>query len=129
SGSGRAGQLMLAYQRSKNAGAFYMYQYAESGDSLIGSATIRAVPRVEAPRGIPLHLSATNLQQRREEIIEAFALNADATSSVLSYLREAYYFVPLHLALALQSAGHHLAALDCFRTVYDYEAQSGPSNQ
>ena len=46
-----------------------------------------------------------------------------------TYLREAYYFVPLHLALALQSAGHYLASLDCFRTVYDYESQIGPPNQ
>ena len=129
SGSGAVGQQMLAYQREKNAQAFYMYKYAESGDNLVGSATIRAVPRVEAPLSIPLHLSAANLQQRRQEIIDAFALNADATSSVLTYLREAYYFVPLHLALALQSAGHHLASLDCFRTVYDYEAQIGPPNQ
>lgn len=117
---------MLAYQREKNAQAFYMYKYAESGDSLIGSATIRAVPRVQAPLNIPLHLSAPNPQQRRQDIINAFvALNADATASVLTYLREAYYFVPLHLALALQSAGHHLAAMDCFRTLYDYEAQRG----
>lgn len=129
SGNAPSGQQMLAYKREKNAGAFYMYQYAESGHNLVGSATIRAIPRVNAPLNVPLHLSATNLQLRRQEIIKAFALNADATASVLQYLREAFYFVPLHLALALQSAGHHLAALDCFRTVYDYESQSGPPNQ
>ena len=109
SGGSSAGQRMLAYKRSKNFKAFYMYKYSQSDANLIGSATIRAVPRVEAP------LSAMNLQQRREEIVKAFALNTDATTSVLSYLREAYYFVPLHLALALQSAGHHLASLDWFR--------------
>jgi len=129
SGKAEAGQQMLAYEREANSDAFYMYRYAESGDSLVGKATLRAVPRVNAPLSIPVHLSAANLHQRRQEISDAFALNADATSSVLSYLREAYYFVPLHLALALQSAGHHLAALDCFRTVYDYEAQIGPPNQ
>lgn len=129
SGSGVSGQQMLAYQREKNAQAYYMYQYTESGDKLIGSATIRAVPRAEAALSVPLHMTATNLQQRRKEIVDVFALNADATSSVLTYLREAYYFVPVHLALALQSAGQYLAALDCFRTVYDYEAQAGPPNQ
>ena len=109
--------------------AYYMYRYAESGDRLIGSATIRAVPTVRGdsyglegiiagtPLTVPLHGSSTSLQQRRKEIIEAFALNADAPASVLQYLREAYYFVPLHLALALQSAGHHLASLDCFDRV------------
>ena len=58
--------------------------------------------------------------------MDAFALNDDAPPSVLAYLKEAYYFVPLHLALALQSAGQYLAALDCFRTIYDYETQTGP---
>ena len=129
SGSAAPGQQVSAYQREKNAQAYYMYKFAESGGTLVGSATIRAVPRVEAPLSIPLHLSSATLQVRRREIADAFALNADATASVLAYLREAYYFVPLHLALALQSAGHHLAALDCFRTIYDYESQSGPPNE
>ncbi len=128
SGSAGTGQQVLAYQREKNAQAFFMYKYAESGSSLVEAATIRAVPRVKSPLNIPLHLSATDLQQRRQQIIAAFALNADAKSSMLTYLREAYYFVPMHLALALQSVGHHLAALDCFRTVYDYEAQIEPLN-
>lgn len=129
SGSALASQTMLAYQREKNARAFYMYKYAESGDTLVGSATFRAAPRVNAPLNIPLHSSAGNLQLRRQEIVKAFALNADATASVLTYLREAFYFVPLHLALALQSAGHYLASLDCFRTIYDYESQIGPPNE
>jgi len=129
SGSGPVGQKMLVYQREKNASSFYMYKYTEDNDKLIGAETIRAVPRVGNPLNIPLHLSATELQARRQEIISAFALNSDATPSSLSYLREAYYFVPLHLALALQSAGHYLASLDCFRTFYDYEAQIGPPNQ
>jgi Tc toxin complex TcA C-terminal TcB-binding domain len=125
SGSGAAGQQMLAYQRKKNANAYYMYKFADSGNKLVGSATIRALPRVNAPLNVPLQLTETSLQQRRQQIIDAFALNADATIAVLTYLREAYYFVPLHLALGLQSAGHYLASLDCFRTVYDYEAQRG----
>jgi hypothetical protein len=129
SGSAPSGQKMLAYKRDKNVQAFYMYQYAEANDKLVGSATHRAVPRVQAPLNIPLHLSATDLQQRRQDIINAFALNADATASVRQYLQEAYYFVPLHLALALQAAGNYLAALDCFRTFYDYEAPIGPPNQ
>jgi hypothetical protein len=128
-GSGAAGQQMLAYQREKNARAFYMYKFADTKSKLVGSDTVRAAPRVNAPLNVPLHQSAKDLQQRRREIIDAFKLNADAAGSVIQYLREAYYFVPLHLALALQSAGHYLAALDCFRTVYDYESQIGPPNE
>lgn len=129
SGKAPAGQKMLAYQREKNAGAFYMYRYTEAEDRLIGSATIRAVPRVSVPLNIPLHLAGPKLQARRQEISSAFALNSDGPASLLAYLREAYYFVPLHLALALQTAGHYLASLDCFRTLYDYEAQLGPPSQ
>ena len=129
SGSAISGQQMLVCKRSKNAQAFYMYQYIEANHRLISVTTLRALPRVKAPLNIPLHLSATDLQKRRQDIINAFALNAVATASVRQYLHEAYYFVPLHLALALQSAGNYLASLDCFRTFYDYEAQIGPPNQ
>jgi hypothetical protein len=129
SGGGSTGQQMLAYKREKNSHAYYMYKYTESGDQLIGSATVRAVPRVHTPLNIPRHLSATQLQQRRLDIVNAFVLNGDATSAVLTYLREAYYFVPLYLALALQATGQYLAALDWFRMVYDYEAEIGPPNK
>lgn len=129
SGSGATGQQTLAYKRTKYAQAYYMYQYSEAGDKLVALTTLRVIPRVKAPLTIPRHLSAGQLQQRRQEIIDAFALNADATPAVLTYLREAYYFVPLHLALALQRTGQYLASLDWFRTVYDYEAQIGPPNQ
>lgn len=37
-----------------------------------------------------------------------------------TYLHEAYYFVPLHLALRLQRSGHFEEALEWLRTVYDY---------
>jgi hypothetical protein len=129
SGSGLAGQQLIAYKREKNGQAYYMYQYAESGSRLIGSATVRALPRVLAPLTIPRRLTAAQLQQRRQQIANAFARNADATPAVLTYLREAYYFVPLQLQLSLHAAGHYLAALDWCRTFYDYEAQTGPPNQ
>jgi hypothetical protein len=128
SGSGPAGQQLIAYQREKNGRAYYMYQYAESSGRLLGSATVRALPRVLAPLTIPRRLTAAQLQQRRQQISAAFARNADATPAVLTYLREAYYFVPLQLALSLHSAGHYLDALDLCRTFYDYEAQTGPPN-
>ncbi|MBD2337369.1 hypothetical protein H6G64_10245 [Calothrix sp. FACHB-156] len=130
SGTSSTGQKMFAYQRSKeDVQPFYMYKYTEADDKLIGSVTFRAVPRVQEPLDISHNLSASQLEQRRKGITKAFTkLNADATPSVLSYLREAYYFVPLHLALSLQTAGHYLVALDWFRTIYDYEAKLGERN-
>ncbi len=37
-----------------------------------------------------------------------------------TYLEEAWYFVPMQIALQLQQRGHYTEALDWFRTVYDY---------
>jgi hypothetical protein len=66
------------------------------------------------------------LQLRRARIEEVFAANPEHPQSNLTYLEEAYYFIPTHLALQLQARGHYTAALDWFRTVYDY---SMPVNQ
>jgi hypothetical protein len=41
------------------------------------------------------------------------------------YLDEAYYYVPLELALRLSEGGHYMEALDWFRSVYDYSKQIG----
>lgn len=57
--------------------------------------------------GLP-ELSETN------EILPPFSL------SNLTYLEEAFYFIPVALALQLQRAGQYTAALDWYRTVYDY---------
>ena len=40
--------------------------------------------------------------------------------SELAYLREAWYFVPVHIGLQLQRASQYTAALDWFRVVFDY---------
>jgi hypothetical protein len=38
----------------------------------------------------------------------------------LEYIKEAHYYIPLHLAIQLRERGHYLEALDWIRTVYDY---------
>lgn len=40
-------------------------------------------------------------------------------TAIRTYLDEAFYFVPMQLALQLQQSGRYTAALDWFRTVYD----------
>jgi len=47
-------------------------------------------------------------------------LERDAPEAVLTYLQEAFYFVPMAIALQLQRARQYTAALDWFRSVYDY---------
>src|SRR5262245_36278595 len=46
--------------------------------------------------------------------------NAGSSRTSLSYLEEAFYFVPIVIATQLQRRGHYLDALDWYRTVYDY---------
>lgn len=67
-------------------------------------------------------LSESNLNRRKEVIQATFDLNKSYRSGLISYLEEAYYFVPIYLALQLQKRGQYLAALDWFRTVYRYYA-------
>ncbi|MPZ79747.1 MAG: hypothetical protein GEV28_04845 [Actinophytocola sp.] len=82
----------------------------------------RTAPLLSGPFEIPNHLSSADLQARREAIEDAWVPNAAPGSprSNLTYLEEAYYFIPVHLAAQL--TGEHVAALDWLRTVYDYAA-------
>ena len=128
SGSGFTGQQTMVYQVNTNDRAYYMYRFVDSAGALVGNATIRSVPRVQTTLSIPIH-PPTDIETRRQDIATAFLVNTDAPPAVLAYLREAFYFVPMHLALGLQSAANYLPALDCYRTVYDYEAPLGPPNQ
>ena len=77
-------------------------------------------PSVSGLFNIPMQPSAQDLLLRKSQIANTFASNKTASPSIITYLEEAYYFVPVHLALALQKSGEYLAALDLLRTVYDY---------
>ena len=86
------------------------------------------VPIVTSPLDIPGHLSSSDLQARRYVIQQTFEANLavppgftkPAPASTMTYLQEAYYFVPMYLADQLQQQGEFTAALDWYRTVYDY---------
>jgi hypothetical protein len=69
-------------------------------------------------------LSADELQKKRQAIATWYPENDDGggSGSTLCYLDEAYYYVPVQLALQLQKRGFYEEALDWFRTVYDYSA-------
>jgi Tc toxin complex TcA C-terminal TcB-binding domain len=61
-------------------------------------------------------------EQHRSEESVAYAQNDGSPASIMTYFAEAWYFVPVHIALQLQRAGYHREALDWFRSVYDYTA-------
>jgi hypothetical protein len=74
---------------------------------------------------IPCDLRPDQLQAHRDAIERTFNTNFDAPASVITYLEEAFYFVPMHIALQLQRSGEYEAALEWFRTVYDFTAPAG----
>src|SRR5262249_2187957 len=91
-----------------------------ANDTLSERDRTRIAPYVIGPFDITEQLSETKLQARRGQIRCAFKTNEDGPRSNLTYLEEAYYFVPVHLALQLQPRGQYVAALDWFRMAYDY---------
>jgi Tc toxin complex TcA C-terminal TcB-binding domain/Putative peptidoglycan binding domain/Repeat of unknown function (DUF5648) len=66
------------------------------------------------------HLSESERQTRRSLIAYLFDANSAGPQTNLTYLKEAYFFVAIHLALQLQAAGQYIPSLDWFRTIYDY---------
>ena len=79
-------------------------------------------PTVSAPFNVAVGQSGVELQQRRSQIRQAWQANSGAPASILAYLEEAFYFVPVYLAAQLAQQGQYTPALDWFRTVYDYSA-------
>jgi hypothetical protein len=82
----------------------------------------RIYPQAPDPFTITEKMDAQQLQERRRQLSGLFS-EADFVrwpASILAYVEEAYYFVPVHLALQLQQRRHFIAALDWLRNVYDY---------
>lgn len=109
------------------AGKVYRAEFETSlanleSPTIPGSSVRLVAPRVHEPRDVPAQLTTPELQIRRTLIESTFNINEGAPPSNFVYLQEAYYFLPLHLALELQKSGHYEAALDLIRTVYDYAA-------
>ena len=86
---------------------------------------LRLAPLLTEPVELVQKLSAAELESRRARIEAAFEDNADSPRSTLTYLEEAFFFVPVLLALHLQRRGHFVEALDWFRTVLDYSREPG----
>jgi hypothetical protein len=82
----------------------------------------RIAPLVAHPLELVERLSESELQIRRGVMAGTFGDNKHVPSSTLTYLEEAYYFVPVHLALQLQRGDHFIESLDWFRTVFNYSA-------
>jgi hypothetical protein len=96
------------------------FQLKQSGVELSHFRSTRVAPLAGVPSATSERLTETKLQLRRVLIEGAFLVNQDGPPTNMTYLQEAYYFVPVHLALQLQAVGEYTAALDWYRIVYDY---------
>jgi len=105
----------------KQVSGLWRSQFYRTASGALGwPQPVSIAPRVAGPFGIRDGLSDDELQQRRAMIRAAFQANTDGPRLNLTYLEEAWYFLPVHLALQLQARGEYTSALDWFRTVYDY---------
>ncbi|MCI0723916.1 MAG: peptidoglycan-binding protein, partial [Acidobacteria bacterium] len=111
---------LIAFSRTGSLGGVYRLAFMRDGGVLKETPSTPLAPRVSNPLDIVERLPQKNLQQRHELIEQVMKRNSDGPRSNLTYLEEAYYFVPMHLALQLQRQGHYIAALDWFCTVYDH---------
>ncbi len=113
------------------AGIYTCYRQDDSWDSAaLQLPPFSPVPVVTSttPLDIPDYLSSDDLQTRRYQVETAFEANAAvphgftkaAPASTMTYFQEAYYFVPVYLANQLAQQGQYTAALDWYRTTYDY---------
>ena len=73
---------------------------------------------------VPLDLtpqtSESALQTRAAALKPIFSDAVGNPPTNMVYLKEAYFFVPILLALQLQQSAQYTAALDWFRSVYDF---------
>jgi hypothetical protein len=129
-GTVTGGQRFFAYSQSGTTGQGN-YRCSFAVNSGPGTLTLEGAARVAplvplGPFDIPDHPKDQQFPApilavpRQQQIRSAFEANAGGPASNLTYLAEAYYFVPVYLALQLQAGGQYTTALDWLRTVYDY---------
>jgi hypothetical protein len=93
------------------------FKYVPATDSVAEAEIARLAPLNQfGPFNLTSHLN------RASSIESLFLANEPAPDSVLAYFEEAYYLIPMHLALQLQASREYTAALDWFRLVHDYSA-------
>lgn len=100
----------------------YARQCRVEGDRLVSASKFDTVPVFGPSPHIPSGGTVTEMQSRRSVVRKVYDDNASGSETIRTYLREAFRLVPQQLGLALQAAGHYVAALDWFATVYDHRA-------
>ena len=101
-------------------GAFRTVFTDKNNHTLDEPKQTRLTPLCCGPFNITEQLSDANRAIRRQLIKKTFGANDNGPISHKAYIEEAYYFVPVYLALQLCRRSQYESALDWFRTIYDY---------
>jgi len=110
----------FAYRNSSGHIGIFHTTFTRDGDELSEMTPCRISPHITGPYDISEHYSEGELQLRKNQIESVYTENEGGPASNLEYIKEAYYFTPVYVALQLQRRSHFTEALDWLRTVYDY---------
>jgi hypothetical protein len=93
---------------------------SQAPDIISGRKPTLVLPSL--PNNQPILVSMPGQDQAKQKLHQqqVYQANNLATQSILALLEEAYFLVPMYLASRLQASGEYTAALDWYRTVYDY---------
>jgi hypothetical protein len=122
SGPYAAGFVPLWYQRRTDGHirlAEVIVNEAEEPDPPIftwGPDKLRVTPKIQPPAA---NVSGSTTGATGLGSIVGWLHNVDNNPKLLECFWETFYFVPMQVALQLQTNGHYLAALDRFNRVYD----------
>jgi hypothetical protein len=118
SGGVEAGQ----YDAGKNftQGLYRSLLFNPQGTQLRDINPELAAPGVKSDYSIRSNYSEAELTLRKGLIRSVFKLHEKAPPWIITYQEEAFYFLPVYIALQLQRTGFYQEAADWFRTVYDF---------
>lgn len=119
-GKSAASRKQFAYRNNSGQLGVFRTTFTRDNDELAETTPSRIAPRITGPYDISEHYSKEDLQLRKTQIESVYTENEAGPASNLEYIKEAYYFIPVYIALQLQRRFHFTEALDWFRTVYDY---------
>ena len=118
-----SGNTYMLYQQGSNKDGIYVSGISRDSNtqkiSIDKNSEQRLTPNTSGPFSIhPGHPEV--LADYKVSVQTAYTGNQNLKRSGSDYISEAYYFVPVLAALALQNKGYYTQALDWFRLVYDY---------
>jgi hypothetical protein len=103
-----------------NQGLYRSLLFNPQGAQLRNINQELAAPGAKSDYSIRSNYSEAELTLRKGLIRSVFKLHEKARPWIITYQEEAFYFLPVYIALQLQRTGFYQEAADWFRTVYDF---------